>query len=78
MHVLDAVMIPLEQMNATTSGTPTGAPSPTSSSDGPASSTGAAATFAIGSGGWNWTLWALLGTAIMFAEGLGGRWLLVR
>ena len=82
MHVLDAVMVPLEQMNATASRTPTGTPSatasPTSESANPASSTGVASTIAIGKDGWNWTLVVMFGVAVIFAEGLGGRYLLIR
>ncbi|KAH7371292.1 FAS1 domain-containing protein [Pyrenochaeta sp. MPI-SDFR-AT-0127] len=76
VHVLDAVMLPLEQLNstnATSSAKPSSTPSATGSGSGtsasgtPPASTGAAATVAAGLGEWNWTLWALLSSLFMMA-----------
>lgn len=70
MHVLDAVMTPLEDSNNNTnpSSTPTPTPSSTASSTAAASSTGAASMVEMN---WtNWTLLVVLGL-ITVMEGLG-------
>lgn len=85
MHVLDAVMVPLEEMNATAtpsaSSTPTATGTETGTGTGSAtsaaSSTGAAVATTLGSGSWSWTLWAILGTLVVMLEGAGGGWLLM-
>ncbi|CAO2655119.1 Nn.00g101830.m01.CDS01 [Neocucurbitaria sp. VM-36] len=70
MHVLDAVMVPLEQMN-TTNTTAFGKPSATvsvtgtstTSSSTSVASTGVASDMKVGE--WNWNWWTLLGTALL-------------
>jgi hypothetical protein len=70
MHVLDAVMKPLDELNATSSATPSTTPtaSSTASSTQPAQSTGAAGILEMD---WtNWTLLVVLGLIVVM-EGLG-------
>lgn len=80
MHVLDAVMIPLEQMNATSSATPSSTPSATATGTGSASSSAAAkgAAVSIHTGSWSLSLWALAGATVVVLEMLGAGWLVIR
>lgn len=67
MHVLDAVMLPLGQINSTT---PSGRPTPTATGTGSSSSasvpasTGAATSLTMTSEG-KWTLWALVTSLLL-------------
>ena len=69
MHVLDKVMVPLEQMNTTAAVTPTSTPTATATD---ASRSTAAAT-KLEFEPWNWTFGALILTTIFTMGGFAGR-----